>query len=57
MIEIVKEQILAIRDTGQTNMFDTPTVQRLAFESDFLSWWISSKISERPMSISFSPAR
>ena len=36
MSEIVKEQILAIRDTGLTNMFDLPVVQRLAYERDFL---------------------
>ena len=30
MDEKVKEQILAIRDTGLTNMFDVPMVQRLA---------------------------
>lgn len=35
MTEIVKEQILAIRETGITNMFDLPMVQRLAFERDF----------------------
>lgn len=32
MTEKVKEQILAIRDTGLTNMFDLPYVQRLAFD-------------------------
>lgn len=31
----VKKQILAIRDTGQTNMFDTIKVQRMAFEMNF----------------------
>ena len=31
----VLEQVLAIRDTGLTNMFDATTVQRLAFERDF----------------------
>ena len=35
MTEIVKEQILVIRDTGLTNMFDLPMVQRLAYERDF----------------------
>ena len=35
MTEKVKEQILAIRDTGLTNMFDIPMVQRLAYERDF----------------------
>ena len=31
----VKEQILVIRETGLTNMFDVYTVQRLAFEMEF----------------------
>ena len=35
MPERVKEQILAIRATGETNMFDLPVVQRMAYEQDF----------------------
>ena len=35
MDERLKEQILVIRDTGITNMFDIPMVQRLAYERDF----------------------
>ena len=35
MDEKVKEQILAIRDTGLTNMFDMNMVQRLAYERNF----------------------
>ena len=31
----MKEQILIIRETGITNMFDLPVVQRLAYERDF----------------------
>ena len=31
----VKEQILAIRNTGLTNMFDIPVVQRLAYDRGF----------------------
>ena len=31
----IKEQILAIRDTGLTNMFDVATVQRIAYEMGF----------------------
>lgn len=31
----IKEQILAIRDTAKTNMFDTVTVQRLAYEAGY----------------------
>ena len=35
MTEIVKEQILTIRETGISNMFDLPAVQRLAYERNF----------------------
>ncbi len=35
MTEKIREQILAIRDTGLTNMFDVATVQRLAYERGF----------------------
>lgn len=35
MTETIREQILAIRDTGLTNMFDVRTVQRLAFDQEF----------------------
>lgn len=35
MGEQIKEQILVIRETGLTNMFDIHTVQRLAFEMEF----------------------
>lgn len=35
MTETIREQILAIRDTGLTNMFDVRTVQRLTFDRDF----------------------
>lgn len=35
MSEKVREQILAIRATGLTNMFDVNMVQRLAFERNF----------------------
>lgn len=35
MTEKIKEEIIAIRDTGLTNMFDTNTVQRLAYERNF----------------------
>ena len=31
----VKEQILKVRDTGLTNMFDTRAVQRIANEMNF----------------------
>ena len=35
MTETIEDQILAIRDTGLTNMFDVNAVQRLAYERDF----------------------
>ena len=35
MNETIKEQILAIRDTGLTNMFDIIMVQRIAYEMMF----------------------
>ncbi len=35
MDEKIREQILFIRETGLTNMFDIPAVQRLANDYDF----------------------
>ena len=35
MTDTIREQILAIRDTGLTNMFDIPMMQRLAMDRDF----------------------
>ncbi len=35
MTETIREQIMAIRDTGLTNMFDVLMVQRLAFDRGF----------------------
>jgi hypothetical protein len=35
MTDKIKEQILKIRDTGRTNMFDIAMVQRIAYELDF----------------------
>ena len=35
MSEKVKEQILAVRETGLTNMFDLNAVQRIAYDMDF----------------------
>ena len=35
MTEKIKEQILAIRDTGLTNMFDVNAVQRIAYDMGF----------------------
>ena len=48
MPEIVRKQILAIRDTGETNMFDIPMVQRMAYERDFyeLVCWLEDHRKE-----------
>jgi len=35
MTDKVRKQILAIRDTGLTNMFDVSTVQRIANDMGF----------------------
>lgn len=35
MSKKIKEQILAIRETGLTNMFDVATVQRIACDMGF----------------------
>ncbi len=32
MTDKIREQILAIRDTGETNMLDTVRVQRMAYD-------------------------
>ena len=34
MSEQIKAQILKVRDTGLTNMFDTNAVQKIAFEME-----------------------
>ena len=31
----IRSQILAIRDSGETNMFDVATVQRIAYDMGF----------------------
>ena len=35
MDPIIKEQILAVRDTGETNMFDVNTVMMIAIREDY----------------------
>jgi len=35
MTDVIKEQILAVRDTGETNMFDTNAVQVIANREGF----------------------
>lgn len=48
MTELIKEQILTIRDTGLTNMFDVPMVQRLACERGYyeLVCWLEDHRKE-----------
>ena len=46
MTDKEKEQLLAVRSTGLTNMFDIRTVQRIAFEMDFHE--LVLLIEERP---------
>ena len=35
MTDTIREQILAIRDTGFNNMFDVPMVRRLAYDRGY----------------------
>jgi len=35
MTDLIRKQILAIRDTGKTNMLDTVHVQRMAYEHGY----------------------
>jgi hypothetical protein len=35
MSETVRKQILAVRDTGRTNMLDIHAVQRIAYDMEF----------------------
>jgi hypothetical protein len=48
MDTVIKEQILTVRDTGLTNMFDVNAVQRIAYEMDFyeLVTWLEDHRKE-----------
>lgn len=46
MNEKIKEQLLAIRDSGETNMLDKNMVQRLAFDRGFYE--LVNYIEEHP---------
>lgn len=35
MTDKIREQIITIRDSGLTNMFDLPIVQRIAFDNGY----------------------
>lgn len=51
----VKEQILAVRDTGLTNMFDMTAVQRIAYDMNFydLICWLEDHKKEYSRFIMF----
>ena len=51
MTDKVREQILAVRATGRTNMFDTNAVQVIADEMHF--WWSLLKNTETNTPTSF----
>lgn len=38
MTSLIRKQILTIRATGLTNMFDVPMVQRIANDMEFYDW-------------------
>ena len=48
MTDKITEQILAIRDSGRPNMFDTNTVQRITYESEYyeLVCYIEERLRE-----------
>ena len=48
MEPIIREQILAVRDTGETNMFDVNAVQQIAMREEFyeLVDWIEDHKKE-----------
>jgi len=48
MTNLIREQILSVRDTGLTNMFDLPVVQRMAYERDFFEQVIITTAPESP---------
>ncbi|MCD8382884.1 MAG: DUF5049 domain-containing protein [Clostridiales bacterium] len=50
MTEKIKEQILYIRDTGKTNMFDVGMVQYLANEYGFYELVVYLEVSVKPNS-------
>ena len=43
MTETIREQILAIRDTGLTNMFDLNMVQRLAYDGEYVHFILTGE--------------
>lgn len=50
MTDIVREQILKVRDTGRANMFDANAVQRIAFDC---GWYELVNYLEEQRDVSF----
>lgn len=48
MNKLILKQILVIRDSGVTNMFDWKTVERIAFDNNMLE--LANYIEEEPVS-------
>ena len=46
MTDKIRDEILEIRDSGESNMFDAKTVQRLAYEREFYD--LVTYIEEHP---------
>ena len=48
MDPIIRRQILAVRDTGRTNMFDVNMVQHIAYEMGYyeLVCWLEDRKEE-----------
>lgn len=46
MDNVVREQLMKVRDTALTNMFDINSVQRIAFEMEFFE--LVNFIDEQP---------
>lgn len=55
MDQKIREQILEVRATGRSNMFDVNMVQRIAYEMDFyeLVTWLSDHEKEYARFIMF----
>ena len=46
MTDKIRDEIMEIRDSGESNMFDAKTVQRLAYEREFYD--LVTYIEEHP---------
>lgn len=53
MTETIRKQILAVRDTALTNMFDVNMVQRIANDMGFTNWSSIWKTTAESMPTSF----